>query len=35
MPVISKKVKQKICEQVYEAFGGRAYEVIIGGAAIN
>ena len=35
MPVISKKVKQKICEQVYEAFGGNAYEVIIGGAALN
>ncbi len=35
MPVISKKVKQKICEQVYEALGGNAYEVIIGGAALN
>ncbi len=35
MPVINKKVKQKICEQVYEAFGGNAYEVIIGGAALN
>ncbi len=35
MPVISKKVKQMICQQVYEAFGGKAYEVIIGGAAIN
>ena len=35
MPVINKKVKQKICEQVYEAFGGNAYEMIIGGAAIN
>ena len=35
MPVISKKVKEKICEQVYEAFGGNAYEVIIGGAALN
>ena len=35
MPVISKKVKAKICEQVYEAFGGRAYEVIVGGAALN
>ena len=35
MPVISKRVKQKICEQVYEAFGGNAYEVIIGGAALN
>ena len=35
MPVISKKVKHKICEQVYEAFGGNAYEVIIGGAPLN
>lgn len=35
MPGISKKVKQKICEQVYQAFGGNLYEVIIGGAALN
>ncbi|MBO4660941.1 MAG: AMP-binding protein [Prevotella sp.] len=35
MPVINKKVREKICEQVYEAFGGNAYEVIIGGAALN
>jgi len=35
MPVISKKVKEKICEQVYTAFGGQAYEVIVGGAALN
>lgn len=35
MPVINKKVNQKICEQVSEAFGGRFYEVIIGGAAFN
>lgn len=35
MPVISKKVKEKIREQVYEAFGGNLYEIIIGGAAIN
>ena len=35
MPVISKKVREKICEQVYAAFGGNAYEVIIGGAALN
>jgi long-chain acyl-CoA synthetase len=32
---VSKKVKQRICEQVYQAFGGNAYEVIIGGAALN
>lgn len=35
MPGINKKVKQKICEQVYQAFGGNIYEVIIGGAALN
>jgi len=35
MPVVSKKVKEKICEQVYKAFGGRAYEVIVGGAALS
>ncbi len=35
MPGISKKVKQKICEQVCQAFGGNIYEVIIGGAALN
>ena len=35
MPEISKKVKERICEQVYQAFGGNAYEIIIGGAALN
>ncbi|MCR5198461.1 MAG: AMP-binding protein [Prevotella sp.] len=35
MPVVSKKVKEKICEQVYQAFGGQAYEVIVGGAALS
>ena len=35
MPVINKKVQEKICEQVVQAFGGRFYEVIIGGAAFN
>ena len=35
MPVVNKKVRQKICDQVYEAFGGNAYEIIIGGAALN
>ena len=35
MPVISKKVNEKICEQVTAAFGGRFYEVIIGGAAFS
>jgi long-chain acyl-CoA synthetase len=35
MPVVSKKVKEKICQQVCEAFGGRAYEVIVGGAPLS
>ena len=35
MPVVNKKVKQKICEQVLRAFGGNMYEVIVGGAALN
>ncbi len=35
MPVINKKVNEKICEQVSNAFGGNFYEVIIGGAAFN
>ena len=35
MPLVSKKVKAKICEQVAEAFGGNAYELIVGGAALS
>ena len=35
MPVVSKKVKERICQQVYEAFGGKAYEIIVGGAPLS
>ena len=35
MPVVQKKVKERICQQVYQAFGGRAYEVIVGGAPLS
>ena len=35
MPVVQKKVKERICQEVYAAFGGRAYEVIVGGAPLN
>jgi len=35
MPVISKKVREMICQEVLKAFGGKMYEVIIGGAALN
>ena len=35
IPLINKKVEEKICEQVKQAFGGKFYEIIIGGAAFN
>ena len=35
MPVINKKVNERICEQVVNAFGGNFYEIIVGGAGIN
>ena len=35
MPVVSKKVKDRICKEVFNAFGGNLYEVIVGGAALS
>ncbi|HRF86058.1 MAG TPA: AMP-binding protein [Alloprevotella sp.] len=35
LPVINSKIREKIREQLVEAFGGRFYEIIIGGAAFN
>ena len=35
MPVVSKKVKHRICKEVYNAFGGNLYEVIVGGAPLS
>jgi long-chain acyl-CoA synthetase len=35
MPVINKKIRERICEQVSNAFGGNFYEIIVGGAAFN
>ena len=35
IPIINKKVEEKICDQVKQAFGGRFYEIIVGGAAFN
>jgi long-chain acyl-CoA synthetase len=35
MPVLNKRVKQLICQEVLKAFGGNLYEIIIGGAALN
>ncbi len=34
-PFVSQKVRDKIRDEVYKAFGGRLYEIIIGGAAFN
>ncbi|MGI6232741.1 MAG: AMP-binding protein [Prevotella sp.] len=35
MPGIGKKVRDYIRQQVMDIFGGKAYEIIVGGAAIN
>ena len=35
VPVVGDQIKKKICEGIKNAFGGRYYEVIIGGAAMN
>lgn len=35
MPFVNKKVFEKIREQVVNAFGGKFYEIIVGGAAFN
>lgn len=35
MPVIKKKVNERIKEMVRETFGGNLYEIIVGGAGLN
>ena len=35
MPFVSKKVKERISQEVYNAFGGNLYEIIVGGAALS
>ncbi len=35
VPIINDKIKTTVREQVINAFGGRFYEVIVGGAAFN
>ena len=35
MPIVNKKVKERICQEVINAFGGKMYEVIVGGAALS
>ncbi|HCN54737.1 MAG TPA: long-chain fatty acid--CoA ligase [Prevotella sp.] len=35
MPVVGQRVKEKIRQQVIDAFGGNVYEIIIGGASLS
>lgn len=35
LPVISEKIRNKVREQIQKVFGGKFYEIIIGGAALN
>lgn len=35
MPVINKRVKERICELVRKEFGDNMYEVVVGGAGLN
>lgn len=35
LPVVNSKIREKVREQLVAAFGGRFYEIIIGGAAFN
>ena len=35
VPIVSDKIKEKVCEQIKGAFGGNFYEVVVGGAAFN
>jgi len=35
MPVVNRKVKERIAQEVSKAFGGQFYEVIVGGAALS
>ena len=35
VPILNDKIRQKVCKQMIDAFGGDFYEVIIGGAAFN
>ena len=35
VPIVSDKIKEKVCEQIKNAFGGNFYEIVVGGAAFN
>lgn len=35
MPVVNKKVKERICQDVKNVLGGNLYQVLVGGAGLN
>ena len=35
VPLVSDKIKEKVREQLMNAFGGQFYEIVVGGAAFN
>ncbi len=35
VPIVGQKIKEKICNQLKNVFGGNYYEIIVGGAAFN
>lgn len=35
MPIMGKKIRKKICDALYDSFGGNLYEIIVGGAAFS
>jgi len=35
LPIVNEQIRKKICDQMYNAFGGNFFELIIGGAAFN
>ena len=35
VPILGDRIKKRICDGMRQAFGGRFYEVIVGGAALN
>lgn len=35
MPMVNKKVREAIRQQVYNSFGGNLFEIVVGGAAFN
>lgn len=35
VPILGNRIKKKVCDALYESFGGNLLEIIVGGAAFN